>query len=358
MSNIPPEIEAQIPALEKRWSRSASTKGGGHRSSVPLREFLEILYETKSAYAAAKVLGITPAAAGNRRASIEQAIGYKLPTGRPECWKQPTHMQTQHMVIENGTMLIISDTHFWPGEVSTAWAAFVGLGAGLKPDYVLINGDGIDGAATSRFPKYGWENRPKLVDELNEFRDKLLEIKGCTKNAKHLYAPGNHDVGRLDRYIAQHAPELEGMPGTTFEEFTPGWHTAGRFVVNDHRKVKCPPVIPTILKHTFKRTGIHATYNAVKDEGCHIVHGHLHRHKTVDYIDYTGTKYGVDCGVGAMVDGPQFGYMSLNTTGWQSGGVMLTWENFKMQPPELFTVTDEDAGKFRFRGTTYTVSWD
>lgn len=351
---IPPEIEAQIPKLEAIYKNR-----GKASSKASLREFLTALYENDgSAYRTAKVLGMSHQMTADRRARFEADTGIGLPRGRPETWKPAAHNQTTHIKIENGSMLAISDLHFWPGVYSTAWAAFVGLAGSLKPDFICIDGDGIDGCKTSRHPPNGWEDAPNLVDEIREFQDRLQSVQAASPSSRFLYAPGNHDVGRLDRYVAMNAPELKGLPGLSFKELVPAWDFAGRFVVNDYRKhTGIPYRIPTIIKHAFKRNGIHATRNAVQDEGCHIIHGHLHKQLVSPVSNYNGDMYGVDLGVGAAVDGPQFHYMQANTTGWRSGGALLTWENYEMQPPELFTTTNEDQGKFRFRGVTYTVEW-
>lgn len=351
---IPPEIEARIPELEARYRGK-----GKHSSKASLREFLTALYENEgSAYRTAKVLGMSHQMTSDRRKRIEQDTGIAMPRGRPETWKPAAHNQTTHIKIENGSMLLISDTHFWPGVYSTAWAAFVGLAESLKPTFICIDGDGIDGCKTSRHPPNGWEDAPNLVDEIREFQDRLQSVQAASPSSRFLYAPGNHDVGRLDRYVAMNAPELKGLPGLSFKDFVPAWDFSGRFVINDYRKHKGIPYrIPTIIKHAFKRSGIHATRNAVQDEGCHIIHGHLHKQLVSPVSNYNGDMYGVDLGVGAAVDGPQFHYMQANTTGWRSGGALLTWENYEMQPPELFTTTNEEEGKFRFRGVTYTVEW-
>lgn len=87
--------------------------------------------------------------------------------------------------------------------------------------------------------------------------------------------------------------------------------------------------------------------------GASIVTGHLHSLKVTPWTDYTGTRYGVDTGTLADIDGSQFEYTEDNPKNWRSGFAVLTFHNGKLMPPELCEVTGD--GQAWFRGEILSV---
>jgi len=59
-----------------------------------------------------------------------------------------------------------SDLHAWPGVVTIGMRSFLWGARKLKPDVVCLNGDVVDGATLSRFPRPGWQLRLALKDEI------------------------------------------------------------------------------------------------------------------------------------------------------------------------------------------------
>jgi hypothetical protein len=81
--------------------------------------------------------------------------------------------------------------------------------------------------------------------------------------------------------------------------------------------------------------------------GISVVTGHLHSLKVTPWTDYTGTRYGVDTGTLAPIEGNQFDYSEDSPKNWRSGFAVLNFIDYQLMPPELVQVIDD---KFYFRG--------
>lgn len=341
----PASVVSQVRELMKGRDFVAAVKRDGPtKSTVPLDEFVALLYEEGgSTYKLAKRLGMSHRMAAARRARIEEALGIELPRGRPEIWKAQNHRRRIDIAVDDATLLIASDLHAWPEEYGAAMAAFVDLNRRLKPDFVILNGDGLDGARISKHSRIGWDKRPSVKEELDALSDFMDQVFKANPNAKYFYAYGNHSM-RFETYLASNAPEVEGLRGTTLAEYLPGWELCMAILFNKN----------LLVKHRHK-SGIHNAWNNVRDAGIHIVTGHTHRQVCRPWSNFGGTWYGVDLGMLARVEGPQFDYCEQSNSGlsdWRSGGAVLTVKNANLMPPELFTVTDEERGEIYFRGQT------
>lgn len=315
------------------------------KQRVPLDEFVALLYECKgSAYQLAKRINVTHTMVARRRSFIEEALGIVLPRGRPEVWKTQHHRQRIDIALDDGVILAGSDAHCWPELHGVAQAAFVDTNRRLKPDIVVLNGDGLDGAKISRHSRIGWDQRPKVKQELDALSEFLEDVRKANPNAKYFYTLGNHSM-RFETYLSSNAPEVEGLKGTTLAEYIPGWTVCMALMFNGN----------FMMKHRHK-SGIHNAWNNVRDAGIHIATGHTHRQLCRPWSNFGGTWYGVDLGMLAPVNGPQFDYMEQGTTGlsdWRSGFGVFTTKNANLMPPDLCTVTDEERGEVYFRGQTY-----
>jgi hypothetical protein len=109
-----------------------------------------------------------------------------------------------------------------------------------------------------------------------------------------------------------------------------------------------------MIKHRY-HNGVHAIYNNTLKSGTSIVTGHLHSLKVTPWTDYTGTRYGVDTGSLADVNGQQFSYAEDNPKNHRSGFAVLTFYDGKLLPPELCEVLDEEQGIIYFRGNVFKV---
>ncbi len=191
--------------------------------------------------------------------------------------------------------------------------------------------------------RIGFDKRPTTEEEIEALAEFLDQLRQANPNAEYIRTYGNHCM-RYETYLATKAPEMEGVKGSLLSDHLPGWKVCMGIMVNGN----------IFLKHRHK-SGVHNAWNNVKDAGCHVITGHTHRQHCRPWTNTQGTWYGVDLGMLAPVDGPQFDYMELSNVGmsdWRSGFAVLTIKDGKLMPPDLATVTDEKRGEVYFRGDT------
>lgn len=246
--------------------------------------------------------------------------------------------------LYNGTVLVFSDAHFWPGVRTTAFKGLLAAIEGLKPSAIINNGDAFDGASISRHPRIGWDSKPSVIEELKACKNALDEIEEYAKDAKLFWPLGNH-CARFETFLAANAPQYEGVPGFTLKDHFPKWTPCWSTWINDGEAV---------VKHRYKN-GVHATHNNTVNAGKTIITGHLHSLKVTPYDDYNGTRWGVDTGTLAEPGGPQFvDYMEDNPSNWRSGFVALTFHKGELLWPEIIRARQD--GCIEFRGQIVDVS--
>lgn len=342
MAEAPQSVVAQVRQL---MQKDKTRQGNKWQEKIPLDEFVALLYEEGgSVYKLAKRIGMSATMASKRRALLERDLGIELPRGRVECWKSQANRARIDLAVDNATILIGSDLHAWPEIYGAAMAAFVDINRRLKPEIVILNGDGFDGAKVSRHARIGWEKRPDPAEEIQALSEYLDTVLKANPNARYIRTVGNHDI-RLENYLSSNAPLVEGLKGTTLADHIPGWEECMAIRVNSPH---------LIVKHRGRHSGIHATFNELRRLGASFIHGHLHAQKLVSFENAHGSIYGVDLGMLAPVQGPQFGYTEDDICDWRSGFAVVTFVDGKMEIPELVTVVDEEEGKVRFRGQTLT----
>ena len=315
-------------------------------------EFIELWNTHKSAVVVAQVIGMSERMALKRRRSLEERYGIKLEVTDPR-GPNYAHLQTAHhhskridLGIENGTIVVFSDAHFWPGIRTTAFKGLLHVIRNMQPHAVVNNGDAFDGASISRFPRIGWDSTPSVIEELKACDAALGEIEEAAKTARHnarlVWCLGNHDA-RFENRLAANAPQYEHVHGFSLKDHFPAWQPCWA-VWNGN----------TVIKHRYKG-GIHATHNNTVNSGVNIVTGHLHSLKVTPFDDYNGTRYGVDTGTLADPSGPQFeNYLEQSPTNWRSGFVVLTYRDGRLLWPEVVKVFD--PGFIEFRGQVMDVS--
>lgn len=305
-------------------------------------EFIE-LFETLGAGGAARAINCTVANVYHRRRRMEAKYDRPLhtPNTRPNGYTDiPSRA---YMTIENGTVIVFSDAHFWPGIVSTSYRALLKAITLYKPAAVVANGDVFDGASISRHPPIGWEDRPSVAEEIDACKERMDEVRGCApKGCRFVWPLGNHDA-RFETRLATVAPDYAKVHGVHLKDHFPDWETCWTFWINDD----------VVIKHKFKG-GIHATHNNTMWAGKTIVTGHLHSLKVTPLTDYNGTRWGVDSGTLAATKGPQFNdYLEDNPTNWREGFVVLSFQNGKLCTPEVVRVVEQ--GVVDFRGKMWNV---
>lgn len=311
-------------------------------------EFIELWNTHKSAAKLSSLLGVNLANIYRRRRRLEsrERIQLTATDSRSRHYRHLSPVEHNHrkqFEVEDGTVLVFSDAHFWPGVRTTAFRALLMFIRELKPKAIINNGDAFDGASISRFPRIGWDSKPSVIEELKACKDRLSEIEDIADKAKLYWPLGNHDA-RFENRLAQNAPQYEGVQGFHLKDHFPAWAPCWSVWINDD----------VVVKHRYKN-GIHATHANTVNSGRTIVTGHLHSLKVTPFDDYNGTRWGIDTGTLAETDGPQFvDYLEDNPVSWRSGFVILTFANGDLLWPEVCRVVSHNV--IDFRGKLIDVS--
>ncbi len=312
-------------------------------------EFIELWRTHGGAAKVADVLGLNTQKVTKRRRSIEVRHNICLPAkdgARGHHYKHLSpaeYAARRQLDVQNGTVLIFSDAHFWPGIRSTAFKALLMFIRELKPKAIINNGDAFDGASISRYPRIGWDSKPSVIEELKACQERLSEIEDAANGAKLYWPLGNHDA-RFENRLAQNAGEFEGVKGFSLKDHFTAWTPCWSVWINGE----------VVVKHRLKG-GIHATRNNTLNAGLTTFTGHLHQLKVTPLDDYRGTRWGVDTGTLADPSGPQFvDYLEDGHTDWRSGFAVATFNSGDMLWPEVVRV--KEFGKVDFRGCVIDVS--
>lgn len=302
-------------------------------SGITEQEFLDSWNKYQSAAAVARDLDIDLRWVYRRRKQLEQKIGSTLVSAD---FRSPTFTIREHSPrvnceLENGTILVASDAHYWPGVVSTAHQAFLEIAGELKPEIIVMNGDMFDGSSISRFPKAGWGTTPNVKQELEAVQERLDEVRLVAKGSELWWTMGNHDQ-RFEARLAQNVPEYAGVAGFTLKDHFPHWNFTMSLMVNEN----------LMIKHRF-RNGVHATWNNTLYGGISVCTGHLHRLQATLLTDYRGTRWGIDTGTLAEVDGDHMHYGEDEPKNHCSGFAVLTIVDGELIYPEFCSVHNEKA---------------
>jgi len=304
-------------------------------------------FKTHGPTNAAKILNVTERSVLARRVRIEKRMGIAL--GIPNTSVAHRHVSTirasqrLHETVENGVVLVGSDAHYWPGEISTAHRGFVKFCKELKPEIVIMNGDVLDGARVSRHARIGFDNRPTVIDEIESCQDRLDEIrKASPKKCKFIWPLGNHDA-RFETMLANSVPEYAHVHGFKLRDHFGWWEGCWSIWINND----------VVIKHRIKG-GIHATHNNTMWAGKTTVTGHLHSLKVTPFSDYNGTRWGID--TGTLMDpysDQTADYLEDNPVNWRSGFIVLTFKDGELLWPEIAHIRSE--GVLEFRGELHAV---
>jgi predicted phosphodiesterase len=306
---------------------------------VSEEDFLAAWHKHKSPIKVSEALGLDVRSVQYRRRRIEHKYRMKLPIidPREKQFYVRDYMSRMDVDLENATIFVASDAHYWPDEVSEAHTAFVKLIKKHKPDIIVMNGDVFDGASISRYPRVSFPTHaiPNVKQELEAVSDRLGEIEKVAGNAKLIWTLGNHDQ-RFESRLANVAPEFEGVHGFSLKEHFPRWLFCMSMFVNKN----------LMVKHRY-HNGIHATFNNPMKSGVSMVTGHLHRLQATIVSDYNGTRWGVDTGTLSDVEGDHMSYGEDNPKNHCSGFAVLTVVDGRLIQPEFCAVLD---GVPYFRG--------
>jgi UDP-2,3-diacylglucosamine pyrophosphatase LpxH len=296
------------------------------------------LFSRHGATEVARVLKMTERNVYKRRRNLEHLFGDV---------SAPTRVAVQYsgrlpLDLKNGTILVGSDFHIWPGEASTCLRAFKKFIKDIQPEVVILNGDVMDFPRISRHPQ-NWETAPDPQQEIEAAQDHLNDlVQACKLGARKIWTIGNHDI-RFESSIANQLPQFRGVKGVHLSDHFPVWEKAMSCMVNYGVNGGT-----TIIKHRPVSSGETATKISVKKGGIHFVHGHLHRQSVQPYSDYLEyDRYGVDTGCIADKSHKAFGYTEDSPLDWRSGFGLLTYRDARLMPPELITKHSDNEVWFR-----------
>lgn len=242
----------------------------------------------------------------------------------------PAYTPRIKLEIRDGYIVTFSDVHVWPGIRSFATDALMIVLKELKPKIVVANGDVLDGATISRHDPLGWGRLPDLRGELYAAKAFLSEIEGLTPKAEHIFCAGNHD-SRFDRRLSKDVPEFQGVPGFKLQEQFRDWRFCYSLLVNEDTE-------PSFFLHAHMG-GVHAPRNNVLRAGCTTFTGHLHSQKSMPVTTLLHEWDGVDGGMLADRDGPQFGYVASRPVDWREGFAVQRYDKEGLRyPAELCRV--------------------
>ena len=306
-------------------------------------EFLRLWDEHKSPVKVAKATGLSERRVHTRRRALENKLNVSLKSGKA------VHIQKARYEagLTDGIAIIFSDAHFWPGIRTTAFKGLLWAINELKPHIVVANGDIFDGSSISRHARINWSAVPNVKQELQACQEALKEIEDACEKARHhtqlIWPLGNHD-SRFESRLSEAAPQFEGVGGTALKDHFPKWHPCWSCWLSDS----------VVVKHRYKN-GVHATHTNTLNSGVTTITGHLHSLKVTPFGDYNGTRWGVDTGTLAEIDGPQFiDYLEDGPVNWRSGFAVITMKDGKPLWPEL--VSKYAEGIINFRGQLIDVS--
>lgn len=297
----------------------------------------------------AKALGMELRSVLSRRRHVEERLGISLTAERiSDKVVLRKHKARISLTIKDAVLPIGGDVHVSPEARTTVQCAYIEMVKRLKPRFVILVGDVFDGARISRHPRIGFlEDRPKVVDEIKAVGKFLGELEeAAPRGATLIWCLGNHDA-RYESYLAQLAPEMEGVKGMHLKDHFPKWLPCWAVHINEGTPSH------TVIKHRW-HNGIHAHYNNVLKSGVSFVTGHLHKLDARKWTDFRGHRYGVDCGFMADIDDPQFvHYTEDNPKDWASGFPIITFKEGRLMRPEFLQKWDEHH--VEFRGETIPV---
>jgi len=297
-------------------------------------------FTADGAAATGKRYGLNERSVYARRSNLERKYG--IPLTAPT--KQPIkeYPQRASLKVVNGTVIIGSDFHIWPGPESTCLRAFKKFCKDIKPAAVILNGDVLDFPQISRHPPINWEKTPSPIEEIEAAQDHLHDIAMAAGKAHKYWTLGNHDA-RFEVRLATVASEYRGIKGIHLSDHFDGiWRKGYSCFINEGVEGG-----QTMVKHRLAG-GKHAARNNVERAGVSIVTGHLHSQKVSPMSNYRPfDMYGVDTGCIADKDHPAFQYTEDSPLDWRSGFAILTFKEGRLLMPELVSKWSENEVQFR-----------
>ena len=312
-------------------------KTGPNAARCSDEEFIR-LFQTHTGSEVARILDQNERGVYSRRDRLEKRLGIVI---TPPTKQLVAHPGRVNLEIRNGSVLIGSDFHIWPGEASTCLRAFKKFVDDIKPSAVILNGDVMDFPRISRHPQ-NWETAPDPQEEIEAAQDHLQDIvQRCKRGAHRIWTLGNHDA-RFELMLASSAPQYRKVKGVHLSDHFGAWSKAMSCLINEEIDGG-----QTMVKHRLKG-GMGATRANALNAGISVVTGHLHCQNVRPLSDYRPfDRYGVDTGCVADKNHKAFSYTEDAPLDWRSGFALLTYRDGRLLMPELVTKWSENEVQFR-----------
>jgi calcineurin-like phosphoesterase family protein len=315
-------------------------------------EFIALWQSMKgSATEVARALETDTRGVLRRRRSLEKKLGAPLLShsskspDRAILGPENTYIRRNQINIENGTLVMFTDAHLFPGYRTTAQRALLKLLPDLKPQVIVDNGDSFDGGQISRHDRIGWDKRPTVKEELDTNSDYHAEVESVSPGCSFWWNWGNHDM-RFPTRLASKVSEYEGVHGFRLEDHFPRWKFGISLTINPDAYT------PTLIKHRY-HGGVHADWNNVMKAGINICTGHDHQLGVRRFCDKRGTRFGARAGTLSDAGLPIFDYQEDNPSQQASGFLVCTFHKSRLLCPETVEVISEN--EVSFRGSVISV---
>jgi hypothetical protein len=223
-------------------------------------QFIKVWMDLQSPSQVSKALNLNIRNVNTRRVNIQSKYGIILPTNSVNSQYKITTPEDKVRIkvdMKNGTFVVFSDAHYFPGLISTAHRSLLKLLPTIKPKMLIANGDILDGTSISSHARIGFEARPTVQQELEAVQDRLAELEAACKggNTKFIRTIGNHCI-RFDTKLSAFVPQYEKVKGFTLDDHLPKWKSCWSVMINDD----------VMVKHRW-HNGVHATYNNILKGG-------------------------------------------------------------------------------------------
>lgn len=236
---------------------------------------------------------------------------------------------------ESKLLLSLSDTHSTFLDPFT-WQAFLAAIRDLKPDIVYLNGDILEGAEISKYPKIpGWTVPLQL--EFDFAREMLRQIReDAGFDGDLIWGGGNHGIDRIAMYLTQSSRAFANLRTMRFDKLAEldglGVQLAQGGTIaspeNQEHDKRGMLLYQFYRIYHGERTGQNHAFEELKDAGRSGQSGHLHKaqviygvNEAVDGLSWLSTP-------GGCTDRAARAYVKKTTTGWQRGfGVCFLYAN-------------------------------
>jgi hypothetical protein len=181
-------------------------------SDAAAREAITAVAKHGTIRAAALALNLPYMTLKNRLDTAERrGLALDAPLAVPTRGAEQCPMTLEWPVLD-GVFAAFSDAH-WTRVTqarSVAHEALLRALPDIKPDYLLSGGDLMDFGGIGRHDPIGWENRPKVREEIEAAQRHLSDMRDLAPSAMCFWTRGNHD-DRLESFLARHADPMRGM---------------------------------------------------------------------------------------------------------------------------------------------------